>query len=323
MNFIVSSPTHSDFVLMPLVPEWYSDEMLPGSETSYAEGAFGKVVVQQLAIEPFNILYNFYDMQEKCVLQVKGNAPPLRIMIAVKGNSHFSVDGAGELDLKQGQFNLVYSPNINTSIIFDQPGDALVFNLYLPIDILQELAAIFSLQEFMEAAESSQPRFLFQKPGWINTQILREISYMLDLPVAQALRPYLFEIKVKQLLHLLLIQKHYGGKESIPEAMLEGIRAARHIIETTVGQILTIDGIAELAGISERDLKKYFKPVVGVGISTFIIQSRLINAKLLVQETDLPIKEIAYIAGYDHEQNFIQAFKQHFDYTPFFVRQRR
>jgi len=323
MNLSVSSPTHNDFMLMPVAPEWYSDELLPGSETSYAEGDFGKVVVQQLAMEPFNILYNFYDMQEKCVLQFKGDAPPLRIMIAMKGNIHFATEGAGEHFLKQGQFNLLYSPSINTSVIFDFPCDTLLFNLYMPVDIIQELAAIFPLHEFMDCTERSQPSFLFQKPGWISAQIIREIGYMLDLPVAQALRPYLFEIKVKQLLHLLLVQKHYGGKEPIPEAMLDSIREARHIIEASVGEILSTDIVAERANMSERDLKKYFKQVVGTGISTFIIQARLNNAKLLVQETDLPIKEIAYIAGYDHEQNFIQAFKKHFDYTPFFVRQRR
>lgn len=323
MKLSVSSPTHESFVLMPVPPAEYPDEALPGSEMSYAEGLFGKVVIQQVTAEPFHILYNYYHITEQCVLRFTGDAPPLRLLISLKGNACFAVTGMEDIHLEQGQFNVLYAPQINTNLVFEAAEDVLLFNLYLPMNCLQAFTCLPFIQAFMDTAGNCRPHLLFPTAGWITVETIREINYMLGFSESRQMREYLYDIKVKQLLHLLLLQKHYAGVEPITPAMLDSILKARHIIESSIGEILTIDKVAGMAGVSLHDLKKYFKPVTGMNASAFMTQARLNNAKLLVQETDLPIKQIAQITGYDHEQNFIHAFKKHFDYTPFYVRQIR
>jgi AraC-like DNA-binding protein len=323
MKLSVSSFTHDDFMLLPITENEYPDDALPGSEISHATGIFGKVVLQQIIAKPIHILYNYYNIQERCVLRFTGEASPLCILVVLKGNGHFLIDGIGNIYLEQGQFNILYTPNINSTAIFGQEGDILTFSLFLPLDVLHELAPMFPLQEFIDECGSGLPVLQFGKPGWITAETIREISYMLNFREAPPFREYLFVLKAKQLLHLLLLQKFHTRRKVIAEETLESIRKARHIIESGVGEVRTAEKIAGLAGISEHELKKYFKPVVGYPLSTFIVHARLNNARLLLQETNLSIRQIAQMTGYSHEHNFVQAFKKRFDYTPFFLRQMR
>jgi len=321
MKLSVRSLTHDDFVLWPVPADSYPNDVLPGSEMNFAEGAFGKIVLQQIAADPYYILHSYYHIEDNCILQFTGEAPPLRILVALQGKVHFYIDGIGTLLLEQGQFMILSAPEINATVIFEEPEDLVMFNLYLPLEVLQELSAVFPLADFIRESGYALPAILFDTPGWINAEVMREISYLLNFD-QERFRTYLFSLKAKQLLHLLLMQKFYTGREPINQEMLERIRQARHFIEASVGELLTIEKIARQVDISVADLKKYFKPVVGTSLSAFITEARLNNARLLIQETDMPIKQIAQICGYEHEQNFIQAFKKHFDYTPFYLRQR-
>jgi len=119
------------------------------------------------------------------------------------------------------------------------------------------------------------------------------------------------------------LQKYHTVEGTVQEEILESIREACHIIETAAGEPVSIDKIADLTNITVPELKKYFKPVVGVNLSVFMQKARMNNSKLLLLETDLPVKEIARLTGYEHEQNFTQAFKKHFKCTPNFFRQRK
>src|SRR4051812_41463715 len=111
MKLIVSSLTHDDFVLWPVPADEYPNDVLPGSEMTYAEGAFGKIVLQQIAADPYYILYNYYQVQDNCILRFTGDAPPLRVLVAMQGNAHLDIDGIGPVFLEQGQFTILSSPD--------------------------------------------------------------------------------------------------------------------------------------------------------------------------------------------------------------------
>lgn len=323
MKLHVSSPTHNTLTLRPLAPgETYKD-IQSGTDVSLAEGMFGKVILQNMTAGPYGVLYAFFNIREKCVLQFEGDAPALRLVVVLKGRGRLRVEGIGELTLEQGQFNIMYASRVNARVIFEQTADLLTFNLYFPLSLFQEFRPLFPLHPFIDRINGGDAALLFNRPGWISTEIIKEISYLLNAPAEPALREYFFTMKVKGLLHLLLLQKHYSGEDPISEAVLESIREARHIIESTVGEEFSVEKVARLARMNVHELKKYFKLVAGVSVPDFVASSRLHNAKLLLQESDLSIREIARISGYDHEQNFIQAFRKKFDYTPHALRSRR
>jgi len=322
MKFSVSSRTHLITVTRPEVSAEYAHEVNPGSEVYTIDGLFGKVVSQEINTGVFSLLHDFYEIREKFSLQFRGEAPVLQILVCAKGRLHFTIAGLGDIHLQQGQFIILYVPAMDASVFFELPAELLTFNLYLPVDVIQPFAEIFPIQPFINEMAGNRPALLFQRPGWVTHEILRSIAYLLAFHHNDAMRAYFFELKVKSLLVLFLHQKFYTGATPLTETTFESVRWAQHIIESHVGAIPALGEIAELVDIDIHLLKEHFKTVVGIDMHIFLIQARLNNARLLLQETDLPIREIAGIAGYSRPEDFTQAFKKQFDYTPMALRKR-
>jgi AraC family transcriptional regulator len=59
-----------------------------------------------------------------------------------------------------------------------------------------------------------------------------------------------------------------------------------------------------------------FKQETGVHISDLLVESRLRNAAHLLSTTEMEVKEIAYLAGYQHHSSFVRAFQRRFHQSP-------
>jgi AraC family transcriptional regulator, arabinose operon regulatory protein len=78
----------------------------------------------------------------------------------------------------------------------------------------------------------------------------------------------------------------------------------------------TLMELAHHCRISTSRLSHLFKDEVGMNVKNYRRDRRLQTAAALVQMTDMPIKEIAYMAGYRHPSSFVRAFKSHFGLSP-------
>jgi len=77
--------------------------------------------------------------------------------------------------------------------------------------------------------------------------------------------------------------------------------------------------VSELAlevHVTPTHLQRLFKQKVGVRISDLIGEHRLQKAAHLLRVSDLPIKEIAHVVGYEHHSSFVRAFQRHFSQSP-------
>ncbi len=85
------------------------------------------------------------------------------------------------------------------------------------------------------------------------------------------------------------------------------------------------DSVASLAlhlGTSARHLHRLFSQQFGAAPITFIATRRLLFAKQLLSETDLPIGDIAYASGFGSVRRFNDAILAHFRLTPSMIRKR-
>lgn len=73
---------------------------------------------------------------------------------------------------------------------------------------------------------------------------------------------------------------------------------------------------AKIFGSNEFKIKEQFKKSFNTSIYKFYTNERLNRAQNLIQKTDIPIKEIAFICGFNDYNNFSKAFKKKFNYTP-------
>ena len=322
MNYSFTTPQDGNLSVKPFPPDVLFFDDLGQGDGYYVEGQFGILLSWHINATPYFIIRNDYTIEEQSFLHYRADGPVLQVMASLYGDTHFILEGIGDVYLQQGQFNIFYLPQPQITGVFEGLSRLQTLNIYFPVDTLRELAAYFPLQPFINKVEQSTPALLFKRAGWMTAEILAGMSYLVACPGDSLQRLYLVDKQVKELLVLLMLQKYASGKMQLPEGMFENIMEARHIIEAHVGGLLTIEEVAAAAGLTVIELRKFFKTVTGKNLADFITQARLNNSKLLLQQTDMSIKEIAAICGYEHERSFILAFQHFFKYGPSTLRKR-
>ena len=77
--------------------------------------------------------------------------------------------------------------------------------------------------------------------------------------------------------------------------------------------------MAQLAvrlGVSERHLRRIFEAQLGVSPLQYLQTRRLLTAKQLLADTDLPVTQVALISGFASVRRFNAAFAQHYRLNP-------
>lgn len=78
----------------------------------------------------------------------------------------------------------------------------------------------------------------------------------------------------------------------------------------------TVKELSNMFGTNENKLKEGFKHFFKTSIYQFYNEERLKRAHLLIQQTEIPLKTIAYMTGFNIYTNFSKAFKKRFSYAP-------
>jgi transcriptional regulator GlxA family with amidase domain len=84
----------------------------------------------------------------------------------------------------------------------------------------------------------------------------------------------------------------------------------------------SVRDLAREVCLSPARLQRLFKHVTGVDVSMALAERRLQQAAHLLSASDMQIKEIAYLVGYEHHSSFVRAFQRRFALTPRLYRQQ-
>ena len=74
---------------------------------------------------------------------------------------------------------------------------------------------------------------------------------------------------------------------------------------------LTLDDVAAHVNISKYHLSRVFKNLTGMGFKEYLIRRRIMEAKLLLESTDMNVSTIALQVGFEDISNFYRRFKQY------------
>lgn len=78
----------------------------------------------------------------------------------------------------------------------------------------------------------------------------------------------------------------------------------------------TIEKLSRHFGTNEFRLKDGFKHFFNTSIYQFYNEQRLKRAHLLIEQTQLQLKEIAFLSGFEDYPNFSKSFRKRFGYAP-------
>ncbi|MBX9674531.1 MAG: DNA-3-methyladenine glycosylase 2 [Candidatus Obscuribacterales bacterium] len=74
--------------------------------------------------------------------------------------------------------------------------------------------------------------------------------------------------------------------------------------------------VAQLLGVTPRHLRRVFEGELGVSPMQYILTQRLLAAKLMLTDTNMPVTEIALASGFASVRRFNDAFVEHYKLNP-------
>ncbi|USD37231.1 AlkA N-terminal domain-containing protein [Ferrimonas sp. SCSIO 43195] len=86
--------------------------------------------------------------------------------------------------------------------------------------------------------------------------------------------------------------------------------------------IPALAAFAERLGVSDRHLRRLFEQHLGVSPLAYALNHRLLFAKQLLSESELPILAVAQACGFQSRRRFNDAFQRQFSLTPSDIRRR-
>jgi AraC-like DNA-binding protein len=116
-----------------------------------------------------------------------------------------------------------------------------------------------------------------------------------------------------------VLQDVTGEISALPQ---DAVQRAQAYIESHLQTPLTPAVIAAQAYLSVRQLDRYFQRDFEMSVADYVAQRRVEMAKVLLQDTDLPVSQIGQIVGYNNPSSFTQIFKRREGVSPQNSRQR-
>jgi transcriptional regulator GlxA family with amidase domain len=95
------------------------------------------------------------------------------------------------------------------------------------------------------------------------------------------------------------------------------------LMETNIEEPLSTDEIAQLSGLSRRQLERLFKQYLGALPSRYYLELRLQRARQLLLDTNYSIVQVGLMCGFSSGSHFSTAFGALFGNTPRQERQRK
>lgn len=105
-------------------------------------------------------------------------------------------------------------------------------------------------------------------------------------------------------------------KDFEDEELINKINKAKVMMREEVYKNTTAEEVAKNLGISYSGFRRAFKELTGTSPSKYMLELKLNEAKLLLYNTNLPIKEISYSLNFENPDYFPIFFKKRTGKTP-------
>jgi AraC family transcriptional activator of pyochelin receptor len=318
----ITIPQHGTITLAPVDSTDIYGVLLPGSKTYTYKTDFCDILIQHFHAENYVLRFGKFNFIQKGSLSVFDETLPLKSSMALKGNLIFKPDQHPKKKIKEGQFILHNNTNEPVSLHFEKNIEYQLFDASFSIGLLEELFGLFpSLKDFIITDKEKK---VFTNPVQASSDMKNIVHNILRCPYDENLRKLYFENKVNDYLFEILVQtfKTEAVQNDLPPLELKAIYKAKEIILSDISQHHSIRKLSRLVHLNIFKLKTGFKKIHGTGVFECLLQARMEKAKKLLNETDMPIKEVASLVGFDFTPNFIISFRKFYGYTPGAIRRK-
>jgi AraC family transcriptional regulator len=99
------------------------------------------------------------------------------------------------------------------------------------------------------------------------------------------------------------------------------LRQVLEFIQAHLHEDLSLDVLAQQVGFSPYHFARLFRRTTGASLHQIVLRQRIERAQCLLEETDLPLAQVASECGFAHQSHLTQVFRQQLGCTPRVYRQ--
>lgn len=302
LGFLVMEITlnHSILQLMPYVPAGWEAIRIKGGTVDAWEGKEGTIMIETVSVGMFliTVIRIFSQSIERIEWSLQN----------VEYGFFYCLEGAWQIEdhlhqsvYQKNQYQLLQGNRIQ--LIPSQKQGAMHQLLLIERKMNEPLVKPGSLIYPLNATT-------------ILTDLVTQLTHSVYFP-----RPKPF--------HEQLIRSIVNHAEEIKNSNLfkneeiEQLYKVSALIEKDLQQHHSIEALAVYSGMNRQQLTAGFKSLFGQTIYAFYISKCMALAKLLLCNSNLPVKQIAKKTGYRNATNFSIAFKRFYKITPGQMRSRK
>ena len=158
-------------------------------------------------------------------------------------------------------------------------------------------------------------------------EAMRRINFMYDKWDSGEFDLFSMNVQLHGLLTLFYLSAERSALRS-PEtpkmklARPDMMRQVKFYLTQNYSSSVTLAQLASRFEISAANLSRLFRHEFGVGFSRYLTTLRLESAVALLNNTNLPVSEVAQRCGFSTSGYFIRIFRRHFGVTPKDYRRR-
>lgn len=148
------------------------------------------------------------------------------------------------------------------------------------------------------------------------------VTAAIDLTLAFVEQDYGRDIALAVARDMVMYLKRPGGQSQFSTVLtgqsagVSGMGDVMTWIGARLDQPLRLEEIADAAGMSVRSLTRGFTAEFGASPMATLERLRCDRAKTLLLDTDLPLKTVAYRAGFQSDEQMRKAFRRRFALSP-------
>jgi AraC-like DNA-binding protein len=307
----VIQSSHGQLALQPALPINWDGGILAGSVPYFYKGPLGELTIQKFQDKRFSICYAVANFFQKIKL-FWNEQSVLRLQYALDGKLNYRERTSSFFKLKAGQINAVWAPGRQTEAHFSK-GHYEIFQIAFDSELIKELVPNFP-------DPKSFPPETFKQ--WIGDERQKDIYNILNIAYNENARRFFYETKIREhLLHFLLLPPSYPRLPYSDEEK-ERIFAVDRKILKNLSIHYSTEELARFARMPETKLVAAFKAIVGVSMFERYKEAKLQKAKKYLLETDVQIKVLFEMVGYDSYSGFVEAFTIRFGLSPLRFRKK-
>jgi AraC family transcriptional activator of pyochelin receptor len=294
-----------------------------GMQMWQATGAMGEILLSEIQEEDFCVWHIEYNIQENVTLTIQQDPPnsSVGLSFSLKKNIPYLIKNLRAGVAKRNHYNLTFLPESHCELSL-RKGEYESFGVEFMPEYLRKLgrdnAPLF--REFVLSVLEGRPSSITEAHHVANSQIMDIVNELVHFRYPGTMPSLYIKSKVVDLLRLSIENIYTAGKDittsGISTSDLKALTSVREFILANLDNPGTLPEIAIRTGINEFKLKTGFRKAFGKSVIAFVHEERLLRAKALITETELPMKVIAIKAGYRNLSNFTTAFRKLFGYPP-------